>query len=285
MPKDNTLYLKLVPLNNRKHLSLRVKEQVNFSFTKNCNAAILTTAEFEKASKIYPVLFVRDGDDIVPCALFGIEQGQNLFLKWNHQWDASYIPASIRRYPFSLVKVVHEQKKDHIVCIDEASPLTGKQGEYSLFQKNGKQSQYLREKIQFLQEYQVEYEHTQQFVNALRKLELLEPMSANISLVNGETLSITGFYTIDKNKFRNLNKEHYFELIQNDDMKLIYEHFSSLDNFASLIDKIAEKKMISGQVKKIRKTHEKKSSTDSNRCVRQPAEKKRQEKIKDVVQG
>ena len=285
MSKANALYQKLVPINNRKHLSLRVKEQVNFSFAKNCNAAILTTAEFEKASKIYPVLFVRDGDNIVSCALFGIEQGQNLFLKWNHQWDALYIPASIRRYPFSLAEVVHEQKKDHIVCIDEDSPLTGRQGEYSLFQKNGKQSQYLKEKIQFLQEYQVEYENTLLFVNTLKKLELLEPMSANINLVNGETISITGFYTISKEKFRNLNKDQYYELIQNDNMKLIYEHFSSLDNFASLIDKIAEKKVISGQVQKVKKSQVKKSSTDSGRRVRLPSEKKVQQKIKDAVVG
>ena len=282
MSKTNTLYQNLVPLNNRTHLSLRVKELVNYSFAKNCNAAILTIAEFEKASKIYPVLFVRDGNNIVPCALFGIEQGQNLFLKWNHQWDASYIPAAIRRYPFSLAEVTHEQKKDHIVCIDKDSVLTGKQGEYALFQKNGKPSQYLKEKIQFLQEHQVEYERTLLFVNALEKLELLEPMSANINLVNGETISITGFYTINKEKFKNLNKEQYFELIQNDDMKLIYEHFSSLDNFAALIDKIAEKKAISGQVKTVKKTQEKKSLTESSRRA---TGKKSHEKANDCIES
>jgi len=254
MTQNDELYKKLTPLNNKLHLTVKIRDTVNYSFTKKTNAVLLTCSEFEKASKIYPLLFVLDNKQMVPVVLFGLEKNQNLFLKWNHQWDAFYIPAYIRRYPFSLARKKNENSNDYIVCFDEKSPLVNKQAEHSLFQKNGKQTPYLTEKIHFLQEFQIEYEKTIQFVERLNKLDLLEPMSANVNLLNGESLSISSFYIINTKQFKNLSAEQYRELVISDDMKLIYEHFSSLDNFSTLIDKLAEKKLISKTVNKSKTT-------------------------------
>jgi len=167
-------------------------------------------------------------------ALFGIEDQQNLFLKWNNQWDATYIPAHIRRYPFSLASV--DSTSEFVVCLDEKATVIGKSGEFSLFLANGKQSEYLNEKIRFLQELQVEYEKTLLFTKKMNELNLFEPMNANINLSNGDKLSVSGFFTISKEKFQQLDSVMVKEMVVNDEMKLIYEHFSSLENFAKLID-------------------------------------------------
>jgi len=124
-------------------------------------------------------------------------------------------------------------------------PLIGKSGEFSLFLANGKQSEYLNEKIRFLQELQIEYEKTLDFTQKLNNLELFEPMNASINLNNGDNLSISGFYTINQEKFKCLEGDAYKELVATDDMKLIYEHFSSMDNFSKLVNVIAERKVIS----------------------------------------
>ncbi len=243
MKNNQPLFKSIVPINNNIHLKLKISEVVNYSFAKTTNAAILTSAEFEKGSKVYPILFIRDGDDILPVALFGLEDKQNLFLKWNNQWDATYIPAHIRRYPFSLATA--ESTSEFIVCLDENSTIIGKSGEFSLFLANGKHSEYLNEKIRFLQDLQIEYENTLNFTQKLNQLDLFEPMNASINLNNGDNLSISGFYTINKEKFINLESDTLKELVETNDMKLIYEHFSSMDNFSKLINVISERKIIS----------------------------------------
>ena len=254
MAQKQSLYKNVVPLNSNKHLKYKMSEMVNYSFAKLTNAALLTTEEFEKASKTYPILFVRDGENIIPVALFGLEDKQNLFLKWNNQWAANYIPAHIRRYPFSLAQA--DSTAEFVVCIDEKSTVLGLTGEHSLFLENGKQSDYLNEKIRFLQELQVEYEKTLLFTKKLLELDLLESMNASVNLNNGDNLTVSGFYTISKDEFKQLEAEQLKELVNTDEMKLVYEHFSSLDNFSKLIDVISERKSIS----KVKKTSKKKIS-------------------------
>ncbi len=258
---------KIVPVNKKNHLKIKMSELVNFSFAKTTNAAILTLAEFEKGSKTYPLLFIKDADDYVPVALFGLEDKQNLFLKWNNQWDADYVPAHIRRYPFSLATV--EEGAEFLVCMDENATIIGKSGEHALFLANGKQSEFLNEKIRFLQELQLEYEKTLVFTQKIHELELFEPMNANVTLNNGENLTISGFYVINKDKFQSLDSEIYKELINNNEMKLIYEHFSSLGNFSTLIDIVAERKVISKGSRIVRK----KTSNDNDSELSNKAEK------------
>ena len=233
----------VVPINSNIHLKTKISEVLNFSFSKTMNASILTTSEFEKGSKIYPILFILDDDDFIPVALLGLEDKQNLFLKWNNQWDGGYIPAYIRRYPFSLAPV--NEASEFVVCLDEKSTVIGNSGEFSLFLANGQQSEFLTEKIRFLQELQIGYEKTLQFTKKIHELDLFEAMNANINLSNGDSLSVSGFYVISQDKFKSLDNDIYKELINDNKMKLIYEHFSSLDNFSKLIDVIAERKVIS----------------------------------------
>lgn len=259
MKTNQPLFKSIVPINNNSHLKLKISEVVNYSFAKTTNAAILTSAEFEKGSKTYPILFIRDGENILPVALFGLEDKQNLFLKWNNQWAANYIPAHIRRYPFSLASV--DSTSEFIVCIDEKSTVIGKSGEFSLFWENGKQSEYLNEKIRFLQELQIEYEKTLQFTNKLNELELFETMNANINLNNGDNLFVSGFYTINQEKFKDLSGNVHKDLVASDDMKLIYEHFSSMDNFTKLINVVAERKVISKKRSAKKKTSEKENNS------------------------
>ncbi|MCW8931020.1 MAG: SapC family protein [Gammaproteobacteria bacterium] len=261
MKSNQSLFKKIIPINNNDHLKLKICDVVNYSFAKTTNASVLTTAEFEKGSKIYPILFIRDGNDILPVALFGLEDKQNLFLKWNNQWDASYIPAHIRRYPFSLANA--DSISEFVVCIDEKATVLGSSGEFSLFLNNGKQSEYLSEKIRFLQELQIEYEKTLVFTRRIDELKLFEPMNATINLNNGDNLSISGFYTVNKEKFQQLDEHIYKELVINDDMKLIYEHYSSLDNFSKLIDVISERKVVSKKRSIKQKSEEHKTTTSS----------------------
>ena len=60
--------------------------------------------EFARAAAVYPIVFVEDKtkDAFRPVTLLGLDAGENLFVSESGKWEASYIPAIIRRYPFAL---------------------------------------------------------------------------------------------------------------------------------------------------------------------------------------
>ena len=61
------------------------------------------------------------GDEFRPVALLGLNAGQNLFVDAAGKWQASYVPAIIRRYPFALTP--RGTDGQYIVCLDEGSDL------------------------------------------------------------------------------------------------------------------------------------------------------------------
>jgi hypothetical protein len=53
-----------------------------------------------------------------PAALLGLREAENLFVDRDGKWDARYVPAFVRRYPFVPGK---GPQGELLVCIDEAS--------------------------------------------------------------------------------------------------------------------------------------------------------------------
>jgi len=91
-------------LNNIQHKDLRVITQRGAQWGDDFMSAPVTVDEFRKLQAHYPIVFQPDGNGgFVPTALFGLEQGQNLFLNPNGEgWDADYLPLSVQRLPFSI---------------------------------------------------------------------------------------------------------------------------------------------------------------------------------------
>jgi hypothetical protein len=54
----------------------------------------------------------------VPAVLLGLREAENLFVDRDGKWDARYVPAFVRRYPFVPGK---GPQGELLVCIDEAS--------------------------------------------------------------------------------------------------------------------------------------------------------------------
>ena len=68
-------------LNRVRHKDIKIKPVANdFSFAKNTNSVILAGAEFSEAAKEYPIVFAQFGESIVPVALLGLRNEENLSL-------------------------------------------------------------------------------------------------------------------------------------------------------------------------------------------------------------
>ena len=93
-------YKSVVALDRNAHARLKVRDPENFLFTANAPLLPLLTAEFAPIAREYPIVFMNDEGTIIPVALTGMPQGKNLFLNEKGLWDARYVPAYVRRYPF-----------------------------------------------------------------------------------------------------------------------------------------------------------------------------------------
>jgi len=78
----------------------------------------LLASEFFEAAREYPIVFARGEAGPVPAALLGLREAENLYVDNAGKWDARYIPAFVRRYPFVPGKGAQGEL---LVCIDEAS--------------------------------------------------------------------------------------------------------------------------------------------------------------------
>ncbi|WP_161955527.1 SapC family protein, partial [Escherichia coli] len=68
-------------LDNISHKDLRVITERGAAWGDNVMSAPVTPDEFRSLQADYPILFQPDGSgSFLPVALFGLEQGDNLFL-------------------------------------------------------------------------------------------------------------------------------------------------------------------------------------------------------------
>ncbi len=230
-------YSKVVALSDQGHSDWKVKADNNYSFTSGTNAVLITAVEFALAACEYPIVFIQQGDTFRPVVILGLKDGQNLYLDADSKWGSKYIPAYIRRYPFILAGDSSANDPTYTVCIDESfKGFNRKEGE-PLFEDDGKQSAYLERAITFLKDYQAQGVATEAFCNTVKKLDILEPMQANIASAQGEDFSVAGFWVISRDKLKEKKPLELAELVKSDEMSLIYAHFSSLSNFTQLVQR------------------------------------------------
>src|SRR5262249_40457886 len=70
--------------------------------------------------------------------------------------------------------------------------------------------------------------------------ELLEPMQAQIKLGSGERMALGGFSVVDRARLKTLSGNVLTQLVQSDELELIYAHLVSMRNFATVRDRLAE---------------------------------------------
>ncbi|MBF0214105.1 MAG: SapC family protein [Magnetococcales bacterium] len=239
---DLLFYQKPVPLDSRIHKDLRLTSRQNgFGFASATNSVILTGTEFVEAAKEYPILFVRAGTRIVPVAILGLRDSENLFVQEDGSWQARYIPAFVRRYPFVLAG--DETAAQLVVCIDADYPgfVTSNEEGHPLFDAKGGATDWLKKATQFLQEYQAQVRRTETFVNRLNGLDLFVEQTVRADLGEGKQLTMPGLLVVNEKKLLELSKPQALELFRCGELSWVYAHLASLSNMARLVDLLARR--------------------------------------------
>ena len=232
-------YQKVVALNSDVHRNMRfAANEANFLFARDTTAVLLAGVEFAEAGREYPIVFIRGQDQqLRPVALLGVRNGENLFVDEQGKWDARYIPAFVRRYPFVLAE--GGAKGQLVVCIDEGCPaLNADHGEL-LINAEGKLEPRMNEVMQFLQNFQQEFMRTELVTKKLEELGLFIQQGARIDTSAGETFQLNDFYLIDEKKFGQIEDAKLPELFRSGALGLAYLHLASLGNMRKLVDRMS----------------------------------------------
>lgn len=228
-PNLPLFYKDLMPLNLRDHDSWRSKKIDTADWLVGQHAVPLTVEEFPLAQRHFPIIF-SSGDNPVPLALFGLNEGVNVFVDSKGKvTEDVYLPAYIRRYPFILARL--DSNNDNMsLCFDPSSKILGdfKSGD-KLF-ADGKPSDFTQGVLQFCEKFEQAGQRTQSFIDELKKHDLL--MDGEVAIQReGEDKPFVyrGFKMINAEKFREIRGDQLRTWNQNGMLALIFAHISSLD--------------------------------------------------------
>ncbi len=231
------IYETVVPLSVQRHGDWSVKTGRSYDFARQVNSVPLTAVEFASAAAEYVIVFPGDEEAVMPAAILGLREGENMYVTDSGEWEAPYIPAFIRRYPFVFSS--NDSGKTFTLCIDEHFEGCNQEGRGErLFDTDGEHTQYLRGVLNFQREYQAQFQRTRAFCDKLRELDLLEPMQALYTLGTGERASLAGFMGIERERLKALNGDQLADLAPTDELELAYLQLHSMRNFPSMTERM-----------------------------------------------
>jgi hypothetical protein len=232
------IYEAAVPVSASRHANWSAEVGTDYSFSKSINSVPLTAVEFPAAVSDYAIVFAGSEEVVMPAAILGMREAQNLYLGEDGTWQAQYVPAFLRRYPFVFSSA--DEGRTFALCVDETYAGFNQEGRGErLFGDDRKPTPWVENVLKFLQQYQVEFQRTQAFCRKLKELNLLEPMQAQLSLRSGERMSLRGFMAVSRSRLKTLSADKLADLVRADEIELIYLHLQSMRNFNQMRERVA----------------------------------------------
>jgi len=221
-------YQDLMPLNSRDHAAWKSRQTDKATWLADQHAVPLTAEEFPEASRHYPIIFSA-GENSVPLALMGLNEGVNVFLDADGKLTENvYVPAYVRRYPFLLAKL-RPDSEELSLCFDPTCDLVGEHDEGNALFDGENPTEATQGLLDFCRQFEEAGLRTQNFVEELEKHKLLMDGEVAIQQEGTEQPFIyRGFKMVDEAKLRELRGDVLRTMNQNGMLAMIYAHLFSL---------------------------------------------------------
>lgn len=209
--------MRLVELSRREHAGLRIRGDLIEATAASEHLIPIVVSEFRKAATQYPIVFAKSPESgrFNSYVLTGLGVKENLF--WSGtELDVAYVPLNVRRQPFYV------GGDANVLCIDLDSACLDPSGKKTIVNPDGTDSAYLKDILSILNELVAGRAATEQFIANLLSLQLLAPILLDIGLDDGTPLTLTGLYSIDEEKFRELDESEIARLWKIGHLDLIY---------------------------------------------------------------
>ena len=233
-------YNELVPLNSRDHGEYRIRPDDSALFLTKQHAVPLTVDEFVQAQRHLPIIF-SSGDDPVPLALMGLNEGVNTFLDDEGKLRGpTYVPAYVRRYPWMLAKL-RSDSEEMSLCFDPTTHTVGAFDEGERLMEDGKPTDLTRNILEFCEQFEQAAQRTGQFMKDLKDLNLLMDGEVSIQTPGRDQPFIyRGFRMVNEEKLRDLRGDQVRKISQNGMLPLLHAHLFSLQLMRDLFQQQIE---------------------------------------------
>ncbi len=223
------LYKELVPISQQEHGSWRYKMADSAKFLSTEHAVPVTVEEFSIVQRFYPIIF-SSGDQPVPLALMGLNEGVNTFIDDDGKMIGEvYVPAYVRRYPFLLAKLTPETQELSL-CFDPTCDMVGDFSEGDPLFADDKPTDSTQNALNFCESFEQAGQRTGAFIEELQKHELLMEGEVAIQQDGVEAPFIyRGFQMVNQDKLKELRGDVLRGWNQSGLLPLIHAHLFSLD--------------------------------------------------------
>ena len=231
-------YNDLQPLSSQLHGEYRVRQLDAAPFLANQHAVPLTVEEFPLVQRRMPIVFAS-GDDPVPLALMGLNEGVNVFMTPEGRLldPETYVPAYVRRYPYMLARL-REDSEELSLCFDPSSEAIGAFDDGEKLFEGTEPTEITKAILSFAEQFEQAGQRTAAFVRELKEMGLLIDGEVAIQPDDApQPFVYRGFQMVDEKKLGELRGDQLRKMAQSGMLPLIYAHMFSLSLMRDLFAK------------------------------------------------
>ena len=235
-------YGEVSPFDKQQHAGMGVRQAQNYDWCSGLNAVYINAVEFARAALDFPIAFTREerSGEFIPVAVLGLRNGENLFVDEDSRWqEQAYIPAYFRRYPFCIAELPQQNGNEpqRLVCV-QADQLEA--NDTPLIAEDGTPTERWNNVQKLLEAIEGARQQTRVLSRRLEALELLTAFDALATSNSGQQMRLQGMFRIDEQKLNALSSKDLKSLMSKGELRCIYAHLLSLENFARLLDMTAD---------------------------------------------
>lgn len=227
-------------LDNVTHRHLRLHTERAAHLGDARQSVLALPAEFRQLQAHFPIVFQLvegEGGGFQPVALFGLEEGQNLFIT-DTGWDAPVVPMALQRDPFLIGRAPDDSLQLHI-DLDSPRIVRPEEGDVgtALFMPHGGFSDYLDHVVQLMEHLHAQAQQLPVFIDALTRHQLLEPFVIDVEMPSGEQCRLTGLFAINEERLAALPGDALEALSREGHLLPIYMQIASLAQLPVLLER------------------------------------------------
>ena len=222
-------YNGLEPLSSDTHATWKVKPQDTAPFLIGQHAIPITVDEFPLVQRYMPIVF-SVGDDAIPLALMGLNEGVNVFMGDDGKLieNTFYVPAYVRRYPYMLARL-RPDSEELSLCFDPTTDTIGAFDEGEALFADGQPTEFTKGILSFAESFEQAGARTQNFMKELREMGLLMEGEVSIQTDEGsQPFVYRGFQMINEEKLADMRGDQLRKISQSGMLPLLYAHLFSL---------------------------------------------------------
>lgn len=249
----------LVVISPEHHQQLAIETRYLPNLGYDHGSAMISPVEIQEAQRFYPLVFRKHQETgrFFLNALLGFSADENLHLDGEGNWLTEYVPLAVRKGPF-LIALLDSDAEGEAPGSDGIAPqqkavlslnlddprviLDNTVGEQlgkgqRLFDESGLATTYLEEINQILATLHETANDIHGLADTFMSLGLIEPLSLDIVLNNGEQIKLDGAYTVAEEKLSALSGEELAHLNQQGYLSSAFYIAGSIHNVGWLVER------------------------------------------------